>query len=343
MKKTFILLMIFIMLTTMVSFADGIKEISTPESLINKYVNAINNKDWNTYVNLFNSTDKTKLELLEFLNDKKMKENKQGLHSVQHAKVVDVFPSVENNFMKENQLLYDTKIDLNVKNESKFFQNGIRLNTFTFIEVDGKLFIDTVYFNGYEDSEVNSPENNNYFTPFPPGYEPEPYPTTIIVYDLENSILRTLTMEAYLKDVTPNEIIVSTFHTEAIKANVLAEKTYAWYNILHPRYPATDYGADVTSNYLNYQHYEYGSNITITNNIINAMYGIALLRAEAPFDALYKAGIEGVIGTQLSGELKQYGSDKLAKDYNYNNIQILEYYYPNILIINYNNESILND
>jgi len=151
MKKIIILaLVVSIILLALYFFNDTIENDTTnntPESLINKYVNAINTKDWDTYVNLFNSTDKTKLELLEFLNNKE--KAKQGLNSVKHAQLIDFYPATDSEYKKENLIVYDAKIKLDVVNESEFFQNGIRLNTFTFIEVDGKLLIDTVYFNGY--------------------------------------------------------------------------------------------------------------------------------------------------------------------------------------------------
>lgn len=118
-------------------------------------------------------------------------------------------------------------------------------------------------------------------------------------------------------------------------ANIIAAKTYAWYNIEYPRKPATDYNAHVTDKWQNYQHYIEGSNHTTTNRLVDQLYDVAMIVGQGPFDAQYRAGTQGSTGTKGSDTLSQWGTVELANQ-GYTYSRILYYYYTKMVVVKYN-------
>lgn len=335
-KKVLLLVFIATMLLISSAFADSVK---TPDEYIETYVKCINNQNWEEYVELFDFTDEVKNDLLEFLTDKNHIQAKNGVLSVQRMKLVSAKPLENSQFAHENQFAYEalTEIKVYKGKESEFYKNGIAKQIFVFNNHDdGSVTLETIYLNGFvrelgQDSLEITPRYEPVMDP-----EPDSLPTTIKLYDTTDNQLKILYLDAYLKDVLPNEIIASLFHTEAIKANVLAAKTYAWYNIQNPREPAKSLGAHVTDQHEYYQQYVDGSDYYRTNDIIDSLSDDGMIKELSPFDAQYRAGTQGEIGIQNSGVMKQWGSHELATNYGYNYIDILEFYYTtDIIIVDY--------
>lgn len=138
----------------------------------------------------------------------------------------------------------------------------------------------------------------------------------------------TLTFDEYAKCVLPNEWYGS-WKTESLKAGAVAIKTYAWYNVEHPRKPATDYDCHLTDQSANYQHYVANSNYPTTDAAVNAVSGIFMRNSDGVvFEATYGAGTQGEIGTAFGGWLSQWGTQYIATNYpEYDYTNILSYYY----------------
>ena len=267
--------------------------------------------------------------MLLFLKDSKNQAKKEGIHGIQNVKLVSIELSTDPQFTSQGDYVYDVLLDMKVNKASEFYMNGVTRHIFVLKMTSDGLKIETVYFKGLADKENGSYNIN--LIPMDP--EPRPIPTQIKLYDTSQSVLKTLNFNTYIKDVMPNEIYV-TWSTESLKANILAAKTYAWYNIENPRTPATIYNAHVTDQWTSYQHYKEGSNHPTTNNLVDLMNSYIMVRGQGPFDAQYRAGTQGVIGTQDSGELKQWGTVVLANN-GYKYYEILDYYYTNMVVVNY--------
>ncbi|PYG89158.1 stage II sporulation protein [Ruminiclostridium sufflavum DSM 19573] len=133
----------------------------------------------------------------------------------------------------------------------------------------------------------------------------------------------------YVSDCLPVEVYDS-WDIKALCACALAVKEYGWYNILHPKTPASTYGADVVDT-VSDQRYEYNSH-TLAPNCNNAaiLETSICIRSSSDniFNAQYRAGTSGSPGTQYGGVLSQYGTQYLATTGGYSNaISILRYYY----------------
>ncbi|WP_438349448.1 SpoIID/LytB domain-containing protein [Paenibacillus sp. FA6] len=193
--------------------------------------------------------------------------------------------------------------------------------------------------NGYEDKtktniqsihELNALEkasqgnDNGGFTT----YSATSTPSTIKLYITSTGTLQNIAFDTYTKNVLPNEWY-STWKSESLKAGAIAIKTYAWYNATYPRKPASDYGAHLTDKWENYQHYVPNSGVTSTNNAVNAVSGIFMRNTDGKvFDAQYRAGTSGDIGTAFGGVLSQHGTQYIANTYpEYDYYTILSYYY----------------
>ncbi|KAA8746966.1 SpoIID/LytB domain-containing protein [Paenibacillus sp. UASWS1643] len=153
-------------------------------------------------------------------------------------------------------------------------------------------------------------------------------PSSFKLYITGSGTITNIGFDTYAKNVLPNEWYGS-WKSESLKAGAVTIKTYAWYNATYPRKPATDYGAHLTDRWQNYQHYVPNSGQTTTNNAVNAVSGIFMVNSDGKvFDAQYRAGSEGDIGTAWGGVLSQWGTQYIAQNYpEYNYYTILSYYY----------------
>lgn len=153
-------------------------------------------------------------------------------------------------------------------------------------------------------------------------------PSTIKLYITKSGTLKNIGFDSYAKQVLPNEWYAS-WNKKALQAGAITIKTYAWYNATYPRKPASDYGAHLTDNPDNYQHFVENSNKTSTDNAVNDVTGVFMRNSAGKvFDAQYRAGKEGEIGTAFGGVLSQWGTQYIATNYpEYDYYTILSYYY----------------
>lgn len=153
-------------------------------------------------------------------------------------------------------------------------------------------------------------------------------PTTITVHlgapgsDAANV---TVPFADYIKNVASSEIF-STWDESAIRANILAQISFALNRIYTEWYPAMGYSYDITNNTYYDQKFTPGRNVfeniaRITDDIFNNY-----LRQQGninPFFAQYCNGT-----TVTCDGLSQWGSQSLATQ-GYSPIEILRYYYGN--------------
>ena len=332
MKKRALAFLIILFLTASTAFTSKVfaSDNNEAETIINEYIHSIKSNKWDEYVKLFNYDSEVEEDLLSFLKDSSNQSKKEGIHGIQNIKLVSIELTSDPEFTSKGDYVYDVLLDMKVHKASEFYVNGVSLHVFVFNKTNEGLELETVYFKG--EQSKNSEEDiiiNN--IPIEPA--PKALPSSIKLYDTSKNQLKTLNFRTYIKDVMPNEIYVS-WPAESLKANILAAKTYAWYNIEYPRLPATAYNAHVTDNPDNYQKYVEGSNKSITNNLVDQLSDFTMLRGQGPFDAQYRGGTPGNAGTRGGNVLSQYGTEVLANQ-GYTYYDILYYYYTNMIVAKY--------
>ncbi len=142
----------------------------------------------------------------------------------------------------------------------------------------------------------------------------------------------TVPFAEYIKNVASNEIY-PTWPTDAIKANVLAQISFALNRVYNEWYPSQGYDFDITSNPRYDQAFRensqfYDSIATIVDDIFNNY--IARTDSVQPLYAQYCDG-----KTVTCDGLSQWGSVRLAKD-GLSPLEILSYYYGSNIKLIYN-------
>ncbi len=332
-SKMFLVFALVMIITGMsVNFAATDNESDDVNQLVTTYAKYIKTNNWDGYVNLFNYSQEEKDELLKYLNNKNNQKLREGIFGINNIKVIEIEPSNDPDFINKGQFVYDVYLDMSVNKQSEFYENGLSLHVFVMNYVDGNLSIEAVYYRGIVNSKDAEHVVKANLIPIEPA--PYPIPSTIKVYVTSTGVLKTLNFSTYVKDVTPNEVYV-TWPTEALKANIIAQKSYAAYNVYYPRTPATTYNAHVTDKWENYQHYSEGSNNSTTNSLYNYTYDVLMVKGQKPYEARYSAGTYGSPGNQGSGYLSQYGTVVLANN-GYSYLDILHYYYTDMVVCQYN-------
>lgn len=153
-------------------------------------------------------------------------------------------------------------------------------------------------------------------------------PTTITVHlgapgsDAANV---TVPFADYIKNVASSEIF-STWDESAIRANILAQISFALNRVYTEWYPAMGYSYDITNNTYYDQKFTPGRNVfeniaRITDDIFNNY-----LRQQGTINPLFAQYCNGT--TVTCDGLSQWGSQSLATQ-GYSPIEILRYYYDN--------------
>lgn len=130
------------------SNSDQFVKSPVPE-VIQKYVNSINNRDWDSYVNLYSPDNR----LTDFPGEEQQK-NRTGILSVDSIEISEIkeisekdINEIQPYFSNIDRGLYqDTKyfyigLDYNVQNENEFFYNGVRYQTFAVGKLNGVEYI----------------------------------------------------------------------------------------------------------------------------------------------------------------------------------------------------------
>lgn len=155
-------------------------------------------------------------------------------------------------------------------------------------------------------------------------YSSYSYPTSIKVKlnKTGNNQIVSVSFTNYLKNVLPNEWIPS-WDSEALKAGAYCVKMVGIYRAVNPMSSAGGYNLTQST-----QMYKPGSTLyTSTSNAIDSIKNQGMAdTAGRLFFPHYVAGTSGNRGSKGSGELQQYGSQKLASSDGYTYKQILNYY-----------------
>ena len=113
-------------------------------------------------------------------------------------------------------------------------------------------------------------------------------------------ILNEVELESYLKRVVPSEMPAS-YELEALKAQAICARTYAWRQIRNNTYSA--YGAHVDDS-TNFQVYNNTNTFELTDRAVNETFGQVLAYQDVPVEAFYYSTScgHGTDGTFWGGE-----------------------------------------
>ena len=113
-------------------------------------------------------------------------------------------------------------------------------------------------------------------------------------------ILNEVELESYLKRVVPSEMPAS-YELEALKAQAICARTYAWRQIRNNTYSA--YGAHVDDS-TNFQVYNNTNTFELTDQAVNETFGQVLAYQDVPVEAFYYSTScgHGTDGTFWGGE-----------------------------------------
>jgi hypothetical protein len=149
-------------------------------------------------------------------------------------------------------------------------------------------------------------------------------PNSIRVYLTAKSETTTLDFTTYCKNVLPNEWIAS-WPSESLKAGAMAVKMYAWYHVVHPKWPSLN--ADVKDTTAD-QVYKANSENTATSNAVDSVKTVGMANSDGNlFEAQYLAGTKGEPGDPGSGKVMQWGTKYWADSGNKTYKEMLHYYY----------------
>ncbi|KOP68435.1 hypothetical protein AMS62_26690 [Bacillus sp. FJAT-18019] len=128
--------------------SDQFVKSPVPE-VIKKYVNSINDKDWDSYVNLYSPDNR----LTDFPGEEQQK-NRTGILSVDSIEISEIneisekdineiqpyFSDIDRGLYQDIKYFY-IGLDYNVQNENEFFYNGVRYQTFAVGKLNGVEYI----------------------------------------------------------------------------------------------------------------------------------------------------------------------------------------------------------
>ncbi|MEC1177165.1 hypothetical protein P9B03_01595 [Metasolibacillus meyeri] len=157
MKKLILSFFIILLLTILTIFTSKVFFTSNneAEAIIQQYIEYLNFKKWDEYVELFNYDNEGKEDLLSFLKDSKNQSKKEGIHGIQEIKLVSMKLSNDPEFSSKGDFVYDVLLDMNVRTTSEFYLNGVSRHIFVFNKTSNGLKIETVYFKGLIDDKQN--------------------------------------------------------------------------------------------------------------------------------------------------------------------------------------------
>lgn len=148
-------------------------------------------------------------------------------------------------------------------------------------------------------------------------YVSEPEIIKVVV----NGSVKSMSLNNYTANVLPNEWYMS-WNESSLKAGAVTIRMFGWYNVLHPRTPATTYGAHVTDT-TEYQRYVDGSATTKSLLMVQHTETVAMLNSSnSIFEPQYRAGYSGMTTSgKNSGVMYQWGTKYLGEqNYSYKNI-----------------------
>ena len=197
--------------------------------------------------------------------------------------------------------LKSSNAGLLINNEGEYITNGFEVKK-------EKIVDDSISLNSY-------PKLNHYVT-----YS-YPQKITVQLNKTGNSALKVVDMDTYIQCTLPNEWKAD-WNTEALKAGAYCVKMVGIYRAINPWNSAKGISLNQTT-----QNYIPNSANSKTNQIISSIKNCGMAdSAGILFFPEYAKGSPGQTGPKAGGQLKQYGSQALAKN-GYTCKQILNYYY----------------
>lgn len=157
MKKLILSFFLILLVTILTIFTSKVffTNDNKAETIIQQYIDYLNSKKWDEYVELFDYDNEQKEDLLSFLKDSKNQSKEEGIHGIQKIKLVSMKLSNDPEFSSKGDLVYDVLLDMNVHTTSEFYVNGVSRHIFVFKKTSNGLKIETVYFKGLIDDKQN--------------------------------------------------------------------------------------------------------------------------------------------------------------------------------------------
>jgi len=236
-----------------------------------------------------------------------------------------------NNFINNIINLYYNSINI---------WNSPELITYTY---GGKTYSNHLgnYWSDYQGSDNNGDGIGD--TPYNIDGDNDNYPLMdplIRVFRVATGVIEEINFQYYVKNVLPNEWAACwDWNIEALKAGAMAIKTYAWYRILHPKYPRQGY--DVRDDEWD-QVYDpdWKEKFVLATpeeryeNAIEATWKAIMTKESIIFEAQYDSGTPGTPYPLITGRLSQWGTQywaELGKDWQW----IIHYYYDPVEILQF--------
>lgn len=133
----------------------------------------------------------------------------------------------------------------------------------------------------------------------------------------------TVSFSDYIKNVASSEIY-PTWNESALRANILAQVSYALNRVYTEYYRSRGYNFDITNSTAYDQAYEHGRNIFENiSQLVDELFN-DYIRRQGFVEPLFASFCNGT--TSICEGLSQWGSESLAQQ-SYNSIQILRNYY----------------
>lgn len=332
-------------------------EISKNEAYqcIEKFITTINEKNWNEYIDLRLNSDRKAYR--EYFNDNNAEYGVKMLNSVSIKKAYNIDYCADNFMYKDEYKIENTltdyhayllALDCSVNISDSFFSNGLNyyyilvsnindearivqfskaptqmvkeyvynLTESDQIKVNQLIQNENDFLKNTFKNKINSliqvqsdwANSSNFYWSYG-------RPSTIRVKGYGS-----VSFKSYIKNVLPNEVYTS-WKREALKANALAIEMVGIY---HVRVNPVAESWDVTTAT---QKYIPNTSNATCNEICDLMYDIGMASDKHRiFFPSYKAGTSSSLGTAHSGEMKQWGSQNLAKN-GKKYKEILRYYY----------------
>lgn len=318
--------------------------ISTNEDLelVTEVVEAMNNEDVTTYISLFDEEN----QLL--MNEYVMENGTDDFFQAEKTTVLNAkeltpelgisvarITAAEQETYEDIRVIY-VKEKVKAKAGSDVVEDGVDYNAYVIGTEDGTrkiIRISAASLDVIEDSKQGF------------GDEPQAVwtlPSSVKIYFTKSQNQShygknsaTISFYGYLKDVIPNEWIVSYYgsYPAYLEAGAMASKMYAWYHTIYPSYDYSPYYADMKDN-TSSQEYLVGSYSALASryqgyidSTLSSTYKIAMTKsgsaiASCVFETQYRSNS----GSQGSGILNASTAYTLAKSGN-SYQQILRYFY----------------
>ena len=299
-----------------------------PERLIDEFVNKINDQDIQGYIDLF--APEISKEMKQYVNengeDEFFVETRRDIISIEKinsecaVKEKEAYEDVAVFRVVEN-IKYKHKI----KRDTCELKEGVNTDDFVIVKQNGNWYI-------YRVSAADVEQDNKAITSLTCPTSIKVYMTKDTNYNHYGVRTKSINFNTYLKNVLPNEWIISYYNSYPAygKAGAMASKMYAWYYQKHPKWNYAPYNADVKDNSSD-QNFLYSSYSNLgspyqgyEDTILTFISNRAMVKASN--DSIFEVHYHATNGSYHSGTMSASGC--LTKAQNGDSYTtILHYYY----------------